>query len=92
MHIKLANYAIEDLLRDFKPNLMPLNEMIYTTSSVISPVIFTRKQNSCKQLKWKLKIQKEIEEYSGEKSILNEMTKGVKVKTRKAKKHIYIYI
>ena len=31
---KLANYAIEDLLQDLKPNLKLLNEMIYATTSV----------------------------------------------------------
>ena len=36
--------------------------------------------------KWKLRIQKEIQEYKGEIFILYEMSKGIKVKTRKARK------
>ena len=32
MQIKLANYAIEGLLQDFKPNHTLLNEIIYVTA------------------------------------------------------------
>ena len=45
IHIKLLNYTIEDL-QDFKLNL--LKEMIYVTTTVISPVTITNKQNSFK--------------------------------------------
>ena len=36
MQIKLANYAIEDLLQDFKPNFTLLNETMYYIARVIS--------------------------------------------------------
>ena len=58
MLIKVENYAIEDLLHDFKLNLTLLNEIIYLTASMIRPVTITHKQNSFKQPKWKLRIQK----------------------------------
>ena len=64
--------------------------MIYAT--VISPVIIIHKQNSSKQSKWKLRIQKEIEEYSGEIFRLDKMSKGVKRKTRKARKKKFFKI
>ena len=56
MQIKLANYAIEEILLYFKPNLTFLNEIIYTTATLINPVAITYKQNNFS--KWKLRIQK----------------------------------
>ena len=47
--------------------------------------IITQKQNSFKQPEERLRIQK-IEEYRGEISILDEMSKGVKVKSIRARK------
>ena len=41
MLIKVANYAIEDLLQDFKLNFRLLNEIIYVTATVISLVTIT---------------------------------------------------
>ena len=41
--------------------------------------------------KWELRIEKEIEEYWGEVSIIDEMNKSVKEKTRKAGKIKRIY-
>ena len=55
MQIKVANYAI-DLLQDVKPNITLLNEILYTTATVISPVTITHKQSNFKPPKWKLKI------------------------------------
>ena len=37
----MANYAIEDLLQDFKLNFRLLNEIIYVTATVISLVTIT---------------------------------------------------
>ena len=78
MQIKVANYAREDLQQDFKPKLILLNEIRYMTTTVISPVTITHKQNSFKQTKGKLRMQKEIEEYRGEISIPDEISKGIK--------------
>ena len=56
------------------------------TKSSKSPVIITQAQNIFKHLKWKLRIQKEIDEYSREIPILDKMYKGVKAKTKKVRK------
>ena len=45
---------------------MLLNEIIYVTTAVFSTVTIMYKQNIFKQLKWKLRMQKEIEEYGRE--------------------------
>ena len=55
------------------------------TTTLINPAAITNKQNSLKQPTWKLKMQKEIEEYREEISILDEMIKGAKMKIRKAR-------
>ncbi len=39
---KWLTYAREDLLQDFRPNLMLLNEMIYVTKTVKGPVTITQ--------------------------------------------------
>ena len=53
------------------------------TTTVV--VIITNEQNSFKEPKWKFRRQKEMEEYREEISTLDEMSKGVKVKTMKAR-------
>ena len=78
MRMKVVNYVTEDILQDFKPNLTLLNEIIYANVTVISTVTIKHKQNSFKQPKWKLRRQKEIGEYKGEISTLDEINKGVK--------------
>ena len=45
MQKTVANNAIEDLLKDFKPNVTLLNEMIYEDTTVISPVTIINEQN-----------------------------------------------
>ena len=67
MSIKLTSCAIDDLQQNFKPDLSLLNEIIYSAAIVINPV------NIAQKSKWKLKIQKEIEQYRGEISIVDEM-------------------
>ena len=42
-----------------------------------------RNRTSYKQAAWKCKIQKEIEALRGELSILDDLSKGINVKTRK---------
>ena len=49
------------------------------------------KTNICKKPKWKEKIEREIENFRGEISILDELSKGVAVKTRKTRKVIRKY-
>ena len=45
-----------------------------------------RNRTSHKQAAWKRKIQKEIEALRGELSILDDLSKGINVKTRKGRK------
>ena len=59
--------------------------IIYATDTVISSITITHKQNSFKLFKWKLKIQKEINGYRKEISILDKMNKSIKVKKIKRK-------
>ena len=70
-----------EVLQDFKTNLTLLDEIIYAIATVINPVTITHKQNSFKQLKWRIGMQKETEE-----SIVDEMSKDVKMKAREIKK------
>ena len=51
IQIKVANYAIEDNLQDFKPKFTILNKIIYVTVTLISPVTITHKQKSFNQPK-----------------------------------------
>ena len=81
MQIKLTNYVIENL-QDFKLNLTLLNEIVYATATVLSPVAVTYKQNLFQVPRWKLSILKIPRRIC----ILDEMRKAVKVKTRKARK------
>ena len=43
-------------------NLTFLNVTMYVTATEINPVTITHKQNNFKELKWKFRIQKVIEE------------------------------
>ena len=45
-----------------------------------------KQKSSHKQPAWKRKIQKEIEAFRGELSILEDLSKGINVKTRKGRK------
>ena len=45
-----------------------------------------RNRTSHKQSAWKRKIQKEIEAFRGELSILGDLSKGINVKTRNGRK------
>ena len=73
MRISLANYAIEDLLQDFRQNLTLLNEIMYAIAIVKGPVAKTYKQNSFKQPIRKLRTQK----YKGIQ--MRNIHKGVRV-------------
>ena len=92
--IKIANYAMKEILEELEPDLTELNQLIYATACVVNPKTNNNskpKTNKCKKPKWKEKIEREIEYFRGEISILEELSKGVAVKTRNARKVIRKY-
>ena len=86
LKIKLCNVA---LIKEY--DLSNLNAIIYATGKAISNQtgIKTKKKKSKhtnKPPKWKVKISKEIYALRAELTILDEISKGTAVKTRKARK------
>ena len=67
-----------------------MNELTYSTAKAITERCGMKKKNrtrtSHKQPAWKRKIQKEIESFRGELSLLEDLSKGINVKTRKGQK------
>ena len=91
LKIKLYNVALKKILTNKECGLSNLNAIIYATGKAISNqmgVKTKKKKNkhTNKHPKWKVKIQKEIDALQGELSILDEISKGTAVKTRKARK------
>ena len=91
LKIKLCNVALHKILTEKECDLSNLNAVIYTTGKAISNqmVVKTKKKKSKhtnKPPKWKVKIQKEIDALRAELPILDEISKGNAVKTRKARK------
>jgi len=94
--IKIANYAMKEILEEFEPDLTEMNQLIYATAYVVSSQTNNfkdkkSKPNNCKKPKWREKIEREIDHFRGEISILEELSKGVSVKSRKARKVIRKY-
>ena len=86
MEIKFVNYSIENILWALKLNLTLLNKITRAVATLICPISITHKQKRFKQPKCQLELQKERKEYNGEISIVDKMSKNIKVKTRKARK------
>ena len=67
-----------------------MNELTYSIAKAITERCGMKKKNrnrtSHKQPAWKSKIQKEIESFRGELSLLEDLSKGINVKTRKGQK------
>ena len=85
---------MKDILEELEPDLTDLNQLIYATAYVVREKTNNNskyKPKKCKKPKWKEKIEKEIEYFTGEISILEELSKGVSVKTRKARKFLPKY-
>ena len=94
--IKIANYAMKEILEEFEPDLTELNQLIYAVAYVISSKTNNNKDkkhklNKRKKPKWREKIESEIENFRGEISILKEISKGVSVKALRARKVIRKY-
>ena len=89
LKIKLYNVALKKILTNKECDLSNLSAIIYATGKAISNQmgVKTKKKKSKhtnKPPKWKVKIQKEIDALRAELSILDEISKGTTVKTRKA--------
>ena len=67
-----------------------MNKLTYSTAKAITERCGMKKKSrnrtNHKQPAWKRKIQEEIEAFRGELSILEDLSKGVNVKTRKGQK------
>ena len=80
--------ALDQIIKDIKPkDKRIMNELTYSTAKAITERCGMKKKNrnrtSHKQPAWKHKIQKEIKAFRGELSILEYLSKGINVKTRK---------
>ena len=91
LNIRIGNIAIDQIIKDIKSkDITTLNELTYSTAKAITERCGKKKKNrnktSHKQPAWKRKIQEEIEAIKGELSILEDLLKGINVKTRKGGK------
>ena len=91
INIRIDNIALTQIITDIKPNdITKLNELTYSTTKAILERCGMKKKNrnrtSHKQPAWKRKIQEKTEAFKGELSILEDLSKGINVKTRKGRK------
>ena len=93
--VKIYNFALKKIFdeeSDATYDMYTLNDLIYATAKAATESIGLKvKKNSKpkhhnKPPKWKQKLQKEIEALRAELSILDEISKGTVVKTRKSKR------
>ena len=82
---------MKEISEEIRPGLTEMSQLLYATAYVVSSKtnnIQDKKSisNRCKKPTWREKIEREIEHFRGEISILEELSKGVSVKTSKAKK------
>ena len=88
--IKLYNVALREIIERTDKDLTTINNLFYSAAKVITTQLGikikkSKKRNTHKPPKWKIKIQKEIDSLRAEISILDEIMKGTNVKTRKAR-------
>ena len=85
--INRAKIATKEILCECEETLEAMNEFIYTRAYVVTeklngkPKKFTSRRVNTKP-RWKERVEKEINELRGEVSILHELIRGVKVKSR----------
>ena len=94
--LKIGNKALEQLCHDMNPDLTELNELIYATGRVLQAKcgLKSRKKKTKRKpskAKWQVKIEKEIENFRREISILEELQKDSGEKSGKARKLIRKY-
>ena len=95
----LGNIALREICTERDPDLTELNQLIYATSKVLqekSGIKNKRKRNKRKRQglskpKWQKQIDKEIENFRKEISILDELQRNGKLKSRKSRQVIREY-
>ena len=91
INIRIGNIALEQIIKDIKPkDITTLNELTYSTAKAITERCGMKKKNRNRTIQkrpsWKRKIQKEIEAFKGELSILKDLSKEINIKPRKGQK------
>ena len=95
--LKHGNAALEIICEEVNPDLTELNEIIYATSKVLQSkcgIKSKKKSNKKKKTnkpKWQVKIDKEIENFRKDISILEELQTDKDVRSGKARKVIRKY-
>ena len=93
--ISVVDKAIEDILKDTDLDLTTLNEIIYSAARVAtSTQTHERKRTTVQSNKaplWQRKIVKEIETMRSDLSIIEEVSRGVRVKNSKVRKITHKY-
>ena len=89
--IDKAKKAAKEVMNECEETLVTTNEVIYAGAYLITEKLNVKPKNynnrrKHKQPLWKIKIEREINEIRGEVAILNELLRGVKVKSRKLNK------
>ena len=93
----LANTALELLCNELNPDLTCLNELIYTTGKDLQEkcgITIKRRSKGSRGInksKWQLKLEKEIELFRKELSLLDEIQKDKILRSGKAKKVVRKY-
>ena len=93
----LANTALELLCNELNPDLTCLNELMYTTGKVLQEkcgITIKRRSKGSRGInksKWQLKLEKEIELFRKELSLLDEIQKDKILRSGKAKKVVRKY-
>ena len=87
LKIKLYNVSLKKILTIKECDLSNLNAITYATGKAIANQMGVKtKKHTNKLPKWKVKIQKKIDALRAELPILDEISKGTAVTTRKARK------
>ena len=90
--VQIFDYALKRIIEQAEFDFSSFNDLLYATAKAasVSLGVKTRKKSKRsyvnKAPKWKRKLQSEIDSLRAEISILDELSRGVQVKTRKARK------
>ena len=93
--VRIYDFALKRILNEIDQSeldIHSLNDLIYATAKAATASVGvkikkpSKKRNHHKAPKWKRKLQNEIDTLRAEISILDELSRGVSVKTRKARK------
>lgn len=89
--ITLYNVALRSIVAYTDKDITSLNNLLYATARAVTlhtgiKIKTKKKSHINKQPKWKANLQKEIDSLRAEISILDELSKGINVNTRKSRK------